>query len=274
MQILIFSQADFTYSYYMNATKFTKAKMAALVAPNVSPNVSPAARAIWLAKAKESFVNPSDGNKEKYEVILQTLWPEGHGIPGPIVTQDDIRAAIDDFQNRRGDKPYKDPFRRMRELQGEEGFLCIVKEGVRYQLVSTSLTVKRTPRAKLSVDSWGELRKKYSNRCAVCSRDSSEVRLNQDHKIPRTRDGSNELENWQPLCDECNNIKSTQCRGCELNCYTCTWAFPETYPRLQINDSNKEMLIREATRLKKPINDILNTFLAQELDSKSRGKSV
>jgi 5-methylcytosine-specific restriction endonuclease McrA len=252
----------------MNATKFTKAKMAALVKPNAMPNVNSQARLLWLSKAKENFVNPSIGNKEKYEVILQALWPEGHGIPGPIVTQDDIRAAIDDFQTQRGEKPYKDPFRRMRELQGEEGFLCIVKEGVRYQLVSTSLTVKRTPRAKLPTDTWNELLKNYGHRCVVCARDSNEVRLNQDHKIPRTRDGYNDLENWQPLCDECNNIKSTQCRGCELNCYTCTWAFPETYPRLQINDSNKEMLIRESEKQGVPINDVLNKLLAGELTKK------
>ncbi len=254
----------------MNATRFTKAKMAALVAPSTSLNVNPQARIAWLAKAKESFVNPSVGNREKYDVILQTLWPVGHGIPGPIVTQDQIRAAIDSFQAQTGEKPYKDPFRRMRELQGEEGFLCIVKEGVRYQLVSTSLTVKRTPRSKLPAETWRGLLTKYGHRCAVCAKDSNEVRLNQDHKIPRTRDGSNELENWQPLCDECNNIKSTQCRGCELNCYTCTWAFPETYPRLQINDSNKELLKREAIKQGNPINEVLNVLLAGVLSNRSK----
>ncbi len=254
----------------MNATKFTKAKMASLVEPSLEPNVSAQTRFNWLNTAKNNFVNPSIGNRKKYEVLLATLWPLGHGIPGPVVTQDDIRAAIDRFQQENGEKPYKDPFRRMRELQGEEGFLCIAKEGVRYQLVSTSLAVKRTPRVKLSTDSWQELLGKNEYRCAVCKRDANEVRLNQDHKIPRTRDGTNDLENWQPLCDECNNIKSTQCRGCELNCFTCTWAYPETYPRLQINDSNQEMLKREAAKLRQPINEVLNELLARNLSPRSK----
>lgn len=246
--------------------KFTKSKMGALVTPSPTKNISDEARNAWLTKAKDDFVNPSAANCEKYTVILAALWPEGHGIPGPVLSQDDIRRAIDSFQVAKGEKPYKDPFRRLRELQGEEGFLCIAKEGVRYQLVSMSLSVKRTPRAKLSNEDWAELRATYGNRCAVCGRGEDQVRLSQDHKIPRTRDGGNELGNWQPLCDECNNIKSTQCRGCEQNCFTCSWAFPETYPQLRVNDGNKEMLLRLANKQGVTATDALNTLLNAALN--------
>lgn len=249
----------------MNAMKFTKAKMGALVTPSPNKNISDDARVAWLAKAKTDFVNPSAANREKYSVILEALWPEGHGIPGPVLTQDDIRSAVDAFQAAKGETAYKDPFRRVRELQGEEGFLCIAKEGVRYQLVSMATGAKRTPRAKLSAEEWANLRVKYGDRCAVCKRPATEVRLSQDHKVPRTRDGSNEIDNWQPLCDECNNIKSTQCRGCEQNCFTCSWAYPETYPPLRIDDGNKELLLRLAAKRNAPPGETLNALLREVL---------
>jgi 5-methylcytosine-specific restriction endonuclease McrA len=249
----------------MNATKFTKSKMAALVAPHPALNVSAERREKWLKEARDCFVNPSKANREKYSVILEALWPIGHGIPGPILSQDDIRRAIDAFQRQKNEEPYKDPFRRLRELQGEEGFLCIAKEGVRYQLISISLGTKRTPRAKLTSEQWKEIQTKHRYRCAVCGLASTEVRLNQDHKIPRTKDGGNDLENWQPLCDECNNIKSTQCRGCSLNCYTCSWAFPEVYPRLQIQDSNKELLLRAASDKGVSASEMLNKLIEENL---------
>jgi hypothetical protein len=61
-----------------------------------------------------------------------------------------------------------------------------------------------------------------------------DVRFQQDHKIPRTRGGLDGLENWQPLCDECNNFKSVACRGCGLDCATCCWAYPEKFAPLTL----------------------------------------
>jgi 5-methylcytosine-specific restriction endonuclease McrA len=45
-----------------------------------------------------------------------------------------------------------------------------------------------------------------SQRCAQCGRTPAEdgVKLVVDHKIPRSWGGSNEPENLQPLCEECN----------------------------------------------------------------------
>ena len=48
-----------------------------------------------------------------------------------------------------------------------------------------------------------------SKRCAQCGRTPLEdgVKLVVDHKIPRAWGGSNDLENLQPLCEECNGGK-------------------------------------------------------------------
>jgi len=82
-------------------------------APNPTPNPD-VDREAWIEKVSSEFVSPSAANKQYYKVILQTLWPEGHGIPGPVVSKEAIRAAISAFRG----KTYHDPFRRMRELQG------------------------------------------------------------------------------------------------------------------------------------------------------------
>ena len=31
-----------------------------------------------------------------------------------------------------------------------------------------------------------------------------------------------------------NNFKSTACRDCQLDCFTCCWAFPEKYKPINI----------------------------------------
>jgi hypothetical protein len=69
----------------------------------------------------------------------------------------------------------------------------IGKEGRTYQLINLSLSDKRIPRIKLSDLDWQHVLERYQHRCPVCSRSEPEVRFQQDHKIPRTRGGSNEL---------------------------------------------------------------------------------
>ena len=204
----------------------------------------------WIKEVFENFVAPSSTNKQYYKVFLELLWPAGHGIPGPIVTQTMLRDAID--EERRGSwqkstpyKPYVDVFRRIRELQGEEGVTGIGREGNRYQLVDLKLDEKRIPRVKLQDDDWQIVLEKYGHSCAVCGRKEPEVKFDQDHKVPRVRNGQNDLANWQPLCHECNNFKSTSCRGCVLDCYKCPWAFPEKYAPVGLSQENIER-IRQA----------------------------
>lgn len=188
----------------------------------------------WLNNLCNEFVQPSKANKAYYKVVVETLWPKGHGIPGPYVSEEEIRSAIDNFRkkNRFGkdpDKPYVDVFRRVRELQGEEGLTGVARKGKTFQLIDLKVGPKRVPRTKLSDSDWQNVKEKYGNKCPSCRKEEPQVRFQQDHKIPRTRGGGDGIENWQPLCDECNNFKSVSCRGCELDCNKCCWAFPEKF---------------------------------------------
>jgi HNH endonuclease len=228
--------------------------------PETFPQPDLPNREEWLEEQTENFVG-TPTNTLYYRVFLELLWPPDHGIPGRIVSQDEVRDAINSFRLQqvqdkweekkhkwlqsgmrgtkptepRPPKPYIDPFRRLRELQGEEGFLGLVKEGNRAQLQNLDVSPKRIPRKKLSQDDWAMVLQRYSGRCANCGRKPPTVTLEQDHKIPRGRGGDNELGNWQPLCTECNNFKSTACRDCDLDCNKCPWAFPEKYspPRIE-----------------------------------------
>jgi len=49
------------------------------------------------------------------------------------------------------------------------------------------------------------LYKKYNYSCAICK---SQDDLTIDHIIPRSNDGTNDVENLQILCKKCNNHKA------------------------------------------------------------------
>jgi 5-methylcytosine-specific restriction endonuclease McrA len=245
----------------------SRASKGFLVDPRAIPNESEARREKWLADAEAGFVSPSATNKLYYSVILKALWPAGHGIPGPKLSETDVRAAVDAFRQARSEEPYKDVFRRMRELQGEEGFTCIIKEGTRYQLQSLHVSQKREPRAKLSKADWKALKERYGYRCASCNQQEPDVKLSPDHRIPRSRNGSNDLGNLQPLCEQCNNLKSNTCGGCTLNCNVCSWAFPAEYKQLIVIDANKELIKREADRRGIAQSDLMNVILRDHFNA-------
>jgi len=239
----------------------SRASKGLLVTPRATPSESEVRRETWLADAAAGFVNPTPANKVYYSVILKALWPAGHGIPGPMLTETQVRAAVDAFRSANGKPPYKDVFRRMRELQGEEGFTSIKKEGNRYQLQSLETSQKREPRAKLRGADWKKLKEQYGYKCASCGGQEPDVKLSPDHKVPRTRHGSNDLGNFQPLCEQCNNRKSTACAGCNLICQVCSWAYPAEYKPIIVGDDNKELVKRAADKHKIPQSDLVNKIL-------------
>lgn len=239
-----------------------------LLPPATTLNVSAEARQRWLESAVSGFVSPSAANKAYYKVILEALWPEGHGIPGPTLTENDLRSAIDRYRGAAGKEPYKDVFRRVRELQGDEGFTSIDKEGVRYQLTSLVVGPKREPRAKPTAALWRKIKQDADHRCSHCGAQEPDVKLSADHRVPRDRGGSNDDSNWQPLCEQCNNLKSSSCQGCQMNCYVCSWAYPETYKPITIADENKEQIRRAAEKLGIHQSALVNQILRSHFNSK------
>lgn len=231
------------------------------------PNFSDERRQKWLDVSFDGFVGNA-ANKTYYRLILEMLWPVGHGIPGPHVSQTDLRTAIDAARKLEGKEPYVDPFRRMRELQGEEGFTSIMKEGTKYQLQSLNVAQKREPRAKPPVAVWERLKREASFRCSHCGQQEPAIKLSPDHRVPRSRGGTNDDENWQPLCEQCNNLKSSACQGCSQNCMTCAWAYPERHKPILISDDNKALIQRAAEKQSVNQSDLVNRVLRDYFNSR------
>lgn len=213
----------------------------------------------WLEEASKNFVKPDSANAAIYRVILETLWPENHGIPGPIISPTQIREAVDKFKG----KPYGDVFRRLRELQGEEGFKCIIKRGNSYQLINLNVSEKKAPRIKLPPKDWKKVLEKYHGVCANCGKHQNTYA--QDHKVPRDRNGSNALYNWQPLCTTCNSIKSAACKGCKEECSTCGWAYPEYYRPLKIPGDTLKELYDYAKKKNEDANVLVNRWIQEKI---------
>lgn len=231
--------------------------------PNSTP-LTPERRAAEIDKICAGFVAPGEANRAIYRALLECLLPEGAGVPGPIVTEDEVRAAVESIKPR-----YKDVFRRMRELQGEEGLTGIKKVGVRYQLTHLAVEAKRVPRKPIPKTTGQRVILDQGNRCNVCGEpitldmDGVEV----DHRKPRSRGGSHSDANLQVICGTCNVMKSTQCTGCTLNCGTCAWAHPEQYRPVKLRPDIVERINRIASDRNEAVDNLANNLLDQALEN-------
>lgn len=124
--------------------------------------------------------------------------------------------------------------RRIRELRDELGY--DIETGSMHGKPHYRLrSKKRLPtklRTYLGSAQKKELLQSMPPNCSICGKSFNKDRKSVfDHKVPLLRDGEGSKENFQLVCQECNNQKRTQCKGCSLDCKNCFFAFPENYPK-------------------------------------------
>lgn len=69
---------------------------------------------------------------------------------------------------------------------------------------------RRTNGGKHTFAEWNELKKFYNHMCLCCKQQEPNIKLTEDHVVPLSLGGTNDISNIQPLCQSCNSLKWTK----------------------------------------------------------------
>ncbi len=69
---------------------------------------------------------------------------------------------------------------------------------------------KRNADGNHSFNDWENMKAQYNWTCPCCHKSEPEIKLTEDHIIPLSKGGSDNIENIQPLCKSCNCKKKVK----------------------------------------------------------------
>lgn len=145
--------------------------------------------------------------------------------------------------------------RRTRELRKEFGYLIeekVIGGKHFYRLASRKSMYPTRRRPYFTKSQKEQILKRYGPKCAICKivakgntlEEVGEV-LMWDHKIPFDRLGETEVDNGQPLCRDCNNLKKQACGTCmREDCNGCLFAYPERSKNIVVLEMDKDTMLR------------------------------
>ena len=89
-----------------------------------------------------------------------------------------------------------------------ENKIKYINEGIGSVLLDVIKNSKKQERETLNEQEKIKLLKEYKNCCAICEVKANDYEI--DHIVPLSAGGSNDIENFQPLCKDCHKQKSKE----------------------------------------------------------------
>ena len=177
---------------------------------------------------------------DSYKKILSILWVNDTNVfPKPWIDSNYLLSTTQ----------FKNFDRRIRELKSNIG--CDIEsrnlQGTHQYRLKSPVILQVSSRKNITKTKKASLFRKNKYKCNVCGKrcPSGTLGLQADHKIPLSRGGTNDIKNYQPLCNHCNAIKRTSCTGCMEDCNNCHWAFPER--------TGRHSMFRMSPKILKPL---------------------
>jgi hypothetical protein len=135
---------------------------------------------VWLCRVADRFIEPEKGMRKWRTTLYQRFQRFYSAIVDPVPENDDYIAGLFGFQYERH-RPKR--------------FSTLAKKAL-------------TRQRKVDTRTRYRILMRDNSTCQVCGRSVPEVKLEVDHIIPPHKGGSNEDDNLQALCEDCNKGKS------------------------------------------------------------------